>query len=971
MRNEKKSPLRKLLFIALALFMACPLGAKNITVVLDACEEVGEAPNQWRGVLGDGSLIYVNSTDQKEGAGCLETTGGAGADKFAKAFADPIDITAGGELDLTTATLKFWLYISDPSLLNSSGGQLELGSAGRPDVEEWSWPITKAMLLPGWNEYSFPISSHSGGEAANVNAINWFRLYKHTTADDEATRALVYRIDNIRIEGTAKPEVQIQNYRVLLAGNQVNISWEATKELNLDHYLIERSVNGFDFSELAQVAPQGTAELYNYADTNPLAGPNYYRLSAVTTDDETLSLGLSYVSFGGADNRTIIGKVIAGYQGWFNCYGDGSAVERWAHWSAGKYKSNEGLPAKGHLSFEIYPEITEYDESSLYQTAFEPFSDGRPAKLFSSYKEDVIDKHFEWMQQYGIDGVALQRFLGETKDGVFKRNRDSIAVRMKRSAEKYERIFYIMYDMSADDTTYFKSDWEHMERDLKITDSPAYAYQDGKPVICIWGFGLNSRSNAPEKSQAILNWLKGKGYYIIGGVPTNFRTGTSDSHPGYEEVYKSFDMLSPWTVGRYGNTGGIDSYKNNYLIPDYAYCQANGIAYQPVMFSGFAWSNWNSNKVNEMPRNRGEFLWRQLYNIRDVGIPNAYIAMFDEYDEGTAILPAADSYFSIPTDQYFLTYSADGTYISSDFYMRLAGKATKALKGIDPLTPNVTIPFSEGPIWFRTSVEKGFDATFTSNSTLENAQNVESMRINPVQNEQSHIGTYAVKYTGKITPAVKAQADVSAFDVDIPITANTKLGYWRYPLDENGRNVFVNLLLTDGTRLSDHWAYPNNLRRLSSDEINTWSATQLEIGNLLAGKTIDKIYISYNISFTVPTEAVDFSGYIDDIVITDTDEAIIGSEVAIPEVNVSRVQDAVKIAPTFVREGVINVNTLDVTDKAPLKLQLLNMQGAVVFTKNIQPGIVQPVFVGNVSGGIYVVSITGNQVKTNKKIIIE
>lgn len=165
-------------------------------------------------------------------------------------------------------------------------------------------------------------------------------------------------------------------------------------------------------------------------------------------------------------------------------------------------------------------------------------------------------------------------------------------------------------------------------------------------------------------------------------------------------------------------------YKTSYLQPDYAYCNAHGIDYQPVIFSGFAWSNLNSNKVNEIPRNKGTLLWQQVYNIKTMKIQSMYVAMFDEYDEGTAILKAADCYFAKPTNQYFLTTSADGTYLSSDFYLRLVGKATRVFKGLDQLTTNVTIPYSSGPNWFRTSVDVGTDATILIPDNVEYKSNV-------------------------------------------------------------------------------------------------------------------------------------------------------------------------------------------------------------------------------------------------------
>ena len=475
-----------------------------------------------------------------------------------------------------------------------------------------------------------------------------------------------------------------------------------------------------------------------------------------------------------AQDNSLIGKVFCGYQGWFNCYGDGSAIERWFHWSGGTYRSNAGLPEAGHLNFEVYPDVTDYNPGSLFQTGFANLGDGQPSKLFSSYKSEVMDKHFKWMQTYGIDGVALQRFLGETKDGVFRSGRDSVTVRMKRAAQKYQKLFYVMYDMGADDTTYFKNDWNHLVRDLKITDSPFYATQNGKPVVCIWGFGFNSRQNLPANSLAIINWLKKSGYYVIGGVPTDWRLGINDSYPGYEAVYQSFNMISPWTVGR----GSVvnNTYKTAYMQPDFNYCKAHGIDYQPVIFPGFAWSNWNSNKVNEIPRKKGELLWQQAYNIKSMGIPSMYVAMFDEYDEGTAIIKAADSYFAIPTNQYFLTTSADGTYLSSDFYLRLVGKATRMFKGLDPLTANVTIPYSLGPNWFRTSVEMGSDAVILQPNVVDSKSNVlgiggvGSPLCSVIGNEKSHSGLYSIKFSGYDNSVTDSYCSFIAFDVDIPVS---------------------------------------------------------------------------------------------------------------------------------------------------------------------------------------------------------
>lgn len=45
-------------------------------------------------------------------------------------------------------------------------------------------------------------------------------------------------------------------------------------------------------------------------------------------------------------------------------------------------------------------------------------------------------------------------------------------------------------------------------------------------------------------------------------------------------------------------------------------------------------------------------------NLRELGIQNCMVAMFDEYDEGTAIAKAAEDNSMIPKNQWFLTLDA-------------------------------------------------------------------------------------------------------------------------------------------------------------------------------------------------------------------------------------------------------------------------------------------------------------------------
>jgi hypothetical protein len=89
-----------------------------------------------------------------------------------------------------TGRLEFWYYVSDASLMGNN--QVELGSAGWPDQQEYHWKLSG--LTNGWNFISLPMNqANITGEAPDLGAINWFRIY------DFKSGSITTRIDAIEI----------------------------------------------------------------------------------------------------------------------------------------------------------------------------------------------------------------------------------------------------------------------------------------------------------------------------------------------------------------------------------------------------------------------------------------------------------------------------------------------------------------------------------------------------------------------------------------------------------------------------------------------------------------------------------------------------------------------------------------------------------------------------------------------------
>jgi hypothetical protein len=360
----------------------------------------------------------------------------------------------------------------------------------------------------------------------------------------------------------------------------------------------------------------------------------------------------------------VVGKISVGYQGWFACIGDGAPINSWWH-----YSQNGGQPpSPSNTTIKSWPDVSEFGKT--YQTAYANLNGGAPAKLFSSWDQGTVDTHFLWMQQNGIDTAALQRFNPNSPEGP---TRDGMAQKVRQSAEGHGRKFYIMYDVSG---------WSGMQSEIKAdwtnkmkahTASSAYAKQNGRPVVCIWGFGFNDGNHDFSAAACldVINWFKGQGCYVIGGVPTHWRTNSDDSRAGFSDVYHALNMISPWMVGRIGNIADVDNFYANVQTQDLADCQSHGIDYQPCVLPG---------DLQERQRAHGDFMWRQFYNMCRLGVQGIYISMFDEFNEGNQIAKTAANAAAVPSGSGIYALDEDGTACASDYYLRLTGDGGRMLK---------------------------------------------------------------------------------------------------------------------------------------------------------------------------------------------------------------------------------------------------------------------------------------------------
>jgi hypothetical protein len=410
-----------------------------------------------------------------------------------------------------------------------------------------------------------------------------------------------------------------------------------------------------------------------------IAGTNN-RVTVAAVSNEFFQLRSASV-----DASTLSNKLMFGYQAWFACTNDGSPPNRWVHWF------RNGAPYATNATVDFWPDTAELDADEVFLTAM-TLPNGAPARLYGAYKTKTVLRHFRWMHDYGIDGVFLQRFSSELTDRSFADWRNQAAYNCRAGAEAYGRVFAMMYDISGQNSNTLAAtltnDWVYLTRSMGLTNSARYLRHKGRPVVAIWGLGFTDRPGTAADAQLLINWFKAAGCTVMGGVPTNWRALTSDSKtdPAWAAVYRSFDIISPWSVGRYGSSSGADSFRNNYIVPDLAEARLNGRDYLPVIFPGFSWKNLNAGPLNQIPRSGGRFWWRQLYNAQTAGCNMIYGAMFDEVDEGTAMFKMAATAAQLPAQGTFVPLNIDGEALPGDWYLRLAGEGGKMLRGQIPLS---------------------------------------------------------------------------------------------------------------------------------------------------------------------------------------------------------------------------------------------------------------------------------------------
>lgn len=374
----------------------------------------------------------------------------------------------------------------------------------------------------------------------------------------------------------------------------------------------------------------------------------------------------------------LAGRVLCGYQGWFNTPADGGGLG-WKHWS----RDPQRPPTLDNLHVDMLPDVTELGPDERFPCGWEHPEMGA-VELFSSRHPATVDRHFRWMREYGIDGAFVQRFAEPLTSPRHLRNCTVVLHHCRTAAVRHGRVYAVMYDLTGlkpGASATVLEDWRSLRRRMRIGDDAASLRLGGRPLVAVWGIGFAEGTLGIDDCRMIVEGLLAEDCAVLAGVPTGWRTLDRDAgnDARLHELLARCQAISPWTVGRYATSDDVRRHADRDWAADLTWCTDRKIFYLPVVFPGFSWHNLRGGPLDQIPRRRGDFLWRQFAEAGRIGAGAAYVAMFDELDEGTAIFKCIGPPAGEPSRRLL---GSEG--LPSDHYLRLTGAARRLLQAGEP-----------------------------------------------------------------------------------------------------------------------------------------------------------------------------------------------------------------------------------------------------------------------------------------------
>jgi hypothetical protein len=191
---------------------------------------------------------------------------------------------------------RFWIIDAntgyttkpDPQLtftyLNSTNSSTEVASPNAAGLDGTLIAQRFNSATSTWGDYLGPIGTTL--VSGNTSTV--------TTNGVDITPAGFYRSWTLSDKNDVLP-INLVSFIATCDGGNALLQWSSASEINNDHYTIDRSTDGKNFTTVTIVMGAGTSSIrhdYSFIDINPLPGTSYYRISQTDYDGNTTILNL-------------------------------------------------------------------------------------------------------------------------------------------------------------------------------------------------------------------------------------------------------------------------------------------------------------------------------------------------------------------------------------------------------------------------------------------------------------------------------------------------------------------------------------------------------------------------------------------------------------------------------------------------------------------------------------------------------
>ena len=161
-------------------------------------------------------------------------------------------------------------------LQKTLSGSTYVFTVGGDDGYRLSLDGGSTWVINNWTDHGYGITTYT---AALSGTYNMVLEYYENGGQNRVSFSL----------SSSLLPVTLQNFDGQIAGQNINLRWKVSNQLNTAYYQVERSANGIDFTALARInaggdVSSGLTKSYSYTDASPANGISYYRLQIADKD---------------------------------------------------------------------------------------------------------------------------------------------------------------------------------------------------------------------------------------------------------------------------------------------------------------------------------------------------------------------------------------------------------------------------------------------------------------------------------------------------------------------------------------------------------------------------------------------------------------------------------------------------------------------------------------------------------------